>query len=184
MKQISEDLQGGILELLLFFRETMWRYRKKIKCLKLWCGAVIAVSPDGKWNWNRLPSLSVLGISWWKCGQSPSSLNGVSQLPCPRTAAFSYATPLGRVMGLFFFSFELPWIFLTSRSHWWCIGCITALIKTEHIQYLIEKFGNVMTSALFYKHPWVHLENSDPVQPQHSVALGLWFHCKDRLLHH
>lgn len=86
--------------------------------------------------------------------------------------------------GLFFFSFELPWIFLTSSSHWWCIGCITALIKTEHIQYLIEKFGNVMTSALFYKHSWVHLENSDPVQPQHSVALGLWFHCKDRLLHH
>lgn len=156
----------------------MSRYRKKIKCLKLWWGAVIAMSPDGKWNGNRFPSLSILGISWWKCGQW--------DLPAPLSSHNSIflCNSSWQSNGLFFFlALNCHEYSSHAGSHWWCIGCITALIKTEHIQHLIETFGNVMTSALFCNQPWVHLEKSDPVQPQDSVSSGSWFHCKDCLLH-
>lgn len=95
------------------------------------------------------------------------------------SAAFSFAIPLGRAMG-FFLALNFHEYSSRAGSH----RLITDWIKTQHIQHLIEKFGNVMTSALFCNQPWVHLENSDSVQLQHSVASGLWFYCKDCLLHH
>ena len=97
------------------FRERMSRYRKKSECLTLCCGAVIAVSPDGRWNRKGLPRLSLLGILCWKSGTISFQLKWPLPAPLSSDSNMFLLNSSWQSDGLFL-SFELPWIFLTCRK--------------------------------------------------------------------
>lgn len=112
MKQTSEHLQWGILEIAFLFRERTSRYRKKSECLKLCCGAVIALSLNGRWKQNELPHLSLLGVMCWKCWMISFQLKWPLPAPLSSDSSMFLLDSSWQSNGLFL-SFELPWIFLT-----------------------------------------------------------------------
>lgn len=97
------------------FSERMSRYRKKSGCLKLCCGAMIAVSPDGTWNQKGLPCLSLLAVLCWKCETVSFQLKSPIPTPLSSDSSMSLLNSSWQSDGLFL-RFELPWIFLTCRK--------------------------------------------------------------------
>lgn len=97
------------------FRGRISRYRKKSECLKLCCGAVIAVSPDGRWSWKGLPHLSPLDVLCWKCGIIFFQLKWPLPAPLSSVSSMFLSNSSWQIDGLFL-SFELPWVFLTCRK--------------------------------------------------------------------
>lgn len=97
------------------FRERMSRYRKKSECFTLSCAAVIAVSPDGRWNWNGLPCLNLLGVLCWKCGMISFQLKRPLPSPSSSDSSMLLLNSSWQIDGLFL-TFKFPWMFLTCKK--------------------------------------------------------------------
>lgn len=123
------------------------RHRKKSKCQKLCCGALISVSPDGRWNLRRLPCLSLLGIFVLEMWNDLIPLEIASSSFSSNSSMFLLNFSLQTDVG--FLVFELPWNFLICRKSLMMHKppCSLNSKLNQNFKDLLENFKDVITPA-------------------------------------